>query len=415
MFLNTYKYSVFVIKWVRGEPKMDNNQAKIAKIHDFNLDFDYMANRLHELKGKYQSGLIIPIIGKDINSSGLPKMVEEINHCDYLSKVIIALSAEDPKGYDEALKLSKTFKVPCEVAWCNKPEVLSVLEELKHKGLDVTSLSGKGKDVWIATGIASLDLFAFVMHDADIVSYNKMLPTKLLYPIIEPKLDFFFSKGYYARLNLENKKMYGRINRLFIGPLLEILQEKLYYSKFLTYLQSFSYPLAGEYAVYSDLAINLRVPNDWGLELGLLAELYRNAAYRRICEVDLGFYDHRHKKVSADELLKTAEDSFVTLLRTLTEMENIEVTESFLISLQVAYRRLAQDKIKQYHADAICNNLDFNRHEEEVAVDLLCNVILSGGRKYLINAIGAQLPDWLRIIAAIPNIRERLREEAIES
>jgi glucosyl-3-phosphoglycerate synthase len=207
--------------------QLDSNQKKIANIHDFNLNFDLMAGRLNSLKEKYPSGLIIPIVGNDINSPGLPKMMEEINHCDYPSKVLIALSADDCKGYNEALRLSKSFKVPCEVVWCNKPEVLSVLKDLKHKGLDVTALSGKGKDVWIAMGIASLDLFAFAVHDADIVTYNKMLPTKLLYPIIEPNLDFFFSKGYYARINMDNRKIYGRINRLFIGPLLEVLQEKL--------------------------------------------------------------------------------------------------------------------------------------------------------------------------------------------
>ena len=394
---------------------MDSIQRKIANIHDFSLDFNLMASRLSNLKSNYPSGLILPILGSDIKSPGLPKMIEEINQCEYLNKVLIALSADSYKEYNEALRLSRKLKIPCEILWCNKPEVLTVLEELKHKGLDVTTLSGKGKDVWIAMGIASLDLFAFAVHDADIVAYNKMIPTKLLYPIIEPNLDFFFAKGYYARISIENRKLYGRITRLFITPLLEVLQEKLRYSKFLTYLQSFSYPLAGEIALYSDLATHMRVPNDWGLELGLLSELYRNASYRRICEIDLGIYDHRHKSVGPNSLLKTAEDTFVTLLRSLTEMENIEVSEPFLISLQVAYRRLAQDKIKQYHADAMCNNLDFNRHEEEVELDLLCNVILSGGRKYLGSPIKAQLPDWLRAVAAMPNIRERLRETAIEA
>ena len=392
---------------------MDSNQRKIANIHDFSLDFDYMSNYLCDLKKQFPSGLIIPIIGNDIKSPSLPKMIQEINQCQYLTKVIIALSADD-KEYEEAMRVSRSFKVPCQVAWCNKPEVTTILEELKHKGLDVTNLSGKGKDVWIAIGIASLDLFAFALHDADIVTYDKMVPTKLLYPIIEPRLDFFFSKGYYARINFEKRKLYGRINRLFIGPILEVLQEKLQYSKFLTYLQSFSYPLAGELAMYSDLATHLRIPNNWGLELGLLAELYRNAAYRRICEVDLGFYDHRHKQVGENSLLKTAEESFGTLLRTLTEMENIEVSEPFLTSLQVAYRRLAQDKIRQYHAEAICNNFDFNRHEEEVDVDLLCNIVTSGGKKYLQDPIRAQLPDWLRTISAMPDIRERLRDQAIE-
>jgi glucosyl-3-phosphoglycerate synthase len=63
----------------------------------------------------------------------------------------------------------------------------------------------------------------------------------------------------------------------------------------------------------------------------------------------------------------------------------------------------------------MCNELNFNRHEEEVNVDLLCDIILSGGRKYLQKPISAQLPDWLRAVAAMPDIRERLREEAIDS
>ncbi|MCW4029874.1 MAG: glucosyl-3-phosphoglycerate synthase [Candidatus Bathyarchaeota archaeon] len=394
---------------------MDINQRKIANIHDFTFDFNTMSERLRALKPKFPSGLIIPIFGDDIKSPGLTKMVEEINKCDYLRKVFIALSTKEADNYEDALRLCRGFKVPCEVIWCNKPAVLNVLEELKRSGLDVTQLSGKGKDVWLAMGIASLELRAFAVHDADIVSYDKMLPTKLLYPVIEPKLDFFFSKGYYARINFEKRRFYGRIHRLFISPLLEILQEKLRYSRFLTYLQSFSYPLAGEIALYSDLSLHLRVASDWGLELGLLAELYRNAAYRRICEVDLGFYEHRHKPIGPDGLLKTAEDSFVTLLRTLTEMENMEVSQPFLISLQVAYRRAAQDKIRQYHADATCNNLSFDRHEEEANVDLLSSVILSGGQKYLENPVRAQLPDWLRAIAAMPNIREKLRENAIET
>ena len=101
-------------------------------------------------------------------------------------------------------------------------------------------------------------------------------------------------------------------------------------------------------------------------------------------------------------------------MRTLTETENIDVSEPFLTSLYVAYRRLAQDKIRQYHADATCNNLDFDRHEEEATVDALSSVIISGGKKYLANPVKAQLPDWLRTMAAMPDIRERLREKAIE-
>jgi glucosyl-3-phosphoglycerate synthase len=394
---------------------MDFNQRQITKIHDFCMDFDSMSARLRSLRENYPSGVIIPIMGNELRSLALTKIMDGLSECDYLSKVFIALSAVRPQDYEEALKLSRNFKVPCEIIWCNKPEVDAVLKELKKKGIDVTKLSGKGRDLWIAIGIASLELHAFAMHGADIVSYSKMLPTKILYPVVEPKLDFFFAKGYYARVNLENRKMYGRLYRLFVNPLLEALQEKLSHSStFIRYLQSFSYALSGEIAIFSDLALNLRIPSDWGFEIGTLAELFRNASYKRICEVDLGFYDHKHKEMTKEALLKTAEDSLITLLRTLTETDGIDVSEPFLLSLQVMYKRMAQDRIRQYHADAACNDLDFNRNEEEANVDLLSKVIISAGNRYLSNPSKTQLPDWLRIISAMPNIRERLRETAIE-
>ena len=393
---------------------MDFDQKKISKIHDFCMDFDFMSDRLRSLNKMYPTGLIVPVKGDDLRSPVFGKMISEMNECDYLRKVYIALSAVNPEDYSEAMYVCGSLKIPCDVVWCNKPEVISVLEGLKKKGLDVTGMTGKGKDLWLTMGIASLDLYAFVVHDADIAYYSKTLPTKMLYPVIEPRLDFFFAKGYYARVNVESKKMYGRICRLFIDPLLETLQEKLmHYSRFLTYLQSFSYALSGEFTIYSDLAKHLRISSDWGFEVGLLAELFRNASYRRICEVDLGFYDHKHKQVTPLELLRTAEDSFVTLLRTLTEMDGIEVTEPFLRSLLVMYRRTAQDKIRQYHADATCNNIEFDRHQEESDVDALTGVIASAGKKFLEAPVKTQLPDWLRTISAMPDIRERLKETAI--
>jgi glucosyl-3-phosphoglycerate synthase len=237
----------------------------------------------------------------------------------------------------------------------------------------------------------------------------------MLYPIIEPKLDFFFSKGYYARINLEKRKMYGRITRLFIIPILEAMQEKLLHnSKFVSYLQSFNYPLSGEIAIYSDLAMRLRIPCDWGFEIGLLAELYRNASHARICEVDLGYYDHKHKDIIDNGLIKTAEDSLVTLLRTLTEMDGIEVSQPFLRSLQIMYRKFAQDKIRQYHADATCNNIDYDRHEEECAVEALSEAIIHAGNKYVEYPSKTQMPCWLRTKAAMPDVRERLKEAAVE-
>ncbi len=378
------------------------------------MNFDHLKAQMLALKNKYPAGVIIPLHENDLKNQVLQKIFEGLNECIYLKKVYIALSANEP-NYQKTLQLTEKFEVPCEVVWCNKPQVLEILDELQSKGLDVSASYGKGRDLWLAIGIASLELFAFAVHDADILSYSGMLPTKLLYTVVEPRLDFWFSKGYYARINLDTKRMYGRIYRLFINPLLAALQKKLgHKSTFIRYIQSFRYPLSGEIAIYSDLALNLRIPADWGLEIGTLAELYRNVSNKRICEVDLGFFDHKHKPISPDALLKTAEDSFITLLRTLTETEGIDISEAFLLSLQVTYRRFAQDRVRQYHADNICNSLPFDRHEEETSVDALSEVITQAGKSYLQKPTANQLPDWLRVISAMPNARERLKKAAIE-
>ena len=50
-----------------------------------------------------------------------------------------------------------------------------------------------------------------------------------------------------------------------------------------------------------------------------------------------------------------------------------------LLSLQVTYRRFAQDRIRQYNADALCNSLQYDRHEEETNVDALSEIIIQCG------------------------------------
>ncbi len=75
---------------------MNIDQKKIATIHDIYLDFNTMSDQLRSLKEKFPSGLIIPILGNDIESPSLKKIVNEINQCDYLSKVCLLFNPPDP-------------------------------------------------------------------------------------------------------------------------------------------------------------------------------------------------------------------------------------------------------------------------------------------------------------------------------
>ena len=116
--------------------------------------------------------------------------------------------------------------------------------------------------------------------------------------------------------------MHGRATRLLITPLLRSLKKILGDIPLLEFLDSFRYPLAGEFSMDVDLARINKIPGDWGLEVGVLAEVYRNCATRRVCQVDIADnYEHKHQALSRDDaskgLLKMCIDVCKSIFRTL--------------------------------------------------------------------------------------------------
>lgn len=393
---------------------MDFRQNIITTLHDMQIDHERLKSLLEDLVVERPASLVIPVLYGELRRLTLPNIIKELNKSTYLSEVIIALSAENEHDYQSAVNFFQELDMPHLVVWCNGPRINAVIDELRERELDITAIKGKGRDMWIALGIASLNSYAIIMHDADIKTYTESIPARLLYPIVDSKLDFFFSKGYYARIG--ESSMYGRVFRLFVHPLLDALIEKED-SSILRYLKAFRYPLSGEVAMTSDMAMNIRISGDWGLELSMLTEVFRNARFKRICQVDLGFYEHKHQEVGVENsegLLKMAGDIMKTILSNLSETEGMEVSAPFLISLSVLYRRMAQDLIRQYNADAIINGLEYNRHDEEILVDAFNDIIKNAAEEYSYEPSETQMPEWLRAISAMPKLRRKMRDAVQE-
>ncbi|MFP4655677.1 MAG: glucosyl-3-phosphoglycerate synthase [Methanohalobium sp.] len=397
---------------------MDFSQERITTIHDCGINGQKIADRISKLSLVRPSVVIIPMLYDEIKSDSLQLILDQLNKSNYIKQITIALSAEDSSQYREVLDFFGKLHIPHIVVWCNGPRIQKIMEEMKEKELDITPFTGKGKDVWIAIGVASLYGYAIAFHDADIKTYDKYLPAKLLYPIIEPELDFFYNKGYYARIDIESRQMFGRVHRLFVEPLIEtVVKDINKSSEILRYLQAFRYPLSGEFAMTKDLAMNIRIPSDWGFEVGLLGEVYRNTTMKRISQIDLGFYNHKHQSMGSDVsegLSKMANDIFITFIRLLSENTNIQISIPLLHSISVKYKRLAQDLIRQYHADAICNDLKYNRHQEETHVDTFADIIQQSKTEYFRNTSDVLMPDWKRALSAIPNLNKRFRNAALE-
>ena len=144
-------------------------------------------------------------------------------------------------------------------------------------------------------------------------------------------------------------------------------------NRFLTYLAGFRYPLSGEFSLTRNLARTNRIPSDWGLEIGTLAEVYRNTSLKRVCQTDLcRLYEHKHQPMSLHEkgsgLMRMATDILTTMYRTLAS-QGVVMSSSMFITLRSSYLRLAQNCIRQYAADARVNDLQYDRHAEENTID----------------------------------------------
>jgi len=250
------------------------------------------------------------------------------------------------------------------------------------------------------------------LHDCDIITYNRELLARLIYPIAHPTLGFDFCKGYYARVS---DKLNGRVMRLLVTPLIRALKSILGQHPYLVYMDTFRYPLAGEMCLDLDLVRRVRIPSDWALEIGILTEVFRNCALRAICQAELcDNYDHKHQELSPRDpekgLNKMAIDIVKSFLRYMAA-EGIKIDEGLLNTLLSAYMRHAEDAVRFYAADAIFNGLRYPRHDEETAVATFARSIRAAAKDFLEDPLcSTLLSNWNRVQSALPSFLEELRE-----
>ncbi len=174
----------------------------------------------------------------------------------------------------------------------------------------------------------------------------------------------------------------------------------------------------------TDLVRINRIPSDWGFEVGMRAEVYRNCSLKRICQVEIvDNYDHKHQELSEHDATKGLHrmvfDIALSSIRNLASY-GVEFDAGFLNTLTAAYTRTAQDAIASYSDDAALNGLYFDRHEEEISVETFSRALNAAGLSFVRDPMGLpEIPNWNRVTSALPHFLDELGEavdaDAVES
>lgn len=387
----------------------------VTTIHDLQTGtLDRLESMLRDATKDHPIGLVLPVTAGDMRAEPFQEIVEQLVEADYIDTIVVTLGvAPERKDYEETVDKIRPLGDRAKVLWTDGPEIQSIYSELIESGIEVAT-PGKGRSVWTAFGYLLDDprLSTFVLHDCDIVDYDRFLLARLCLPMVHPAIDFEFCKAYYARVT---DRMHGRVVRLLVTPLIRALATVFPGSEFVRFLGSFRYPLSGEFSLTRNLARTNRIPSDWGLEVGTLAEVYRNTSLKRVCQTDLcRLYEHKHQSLSLEDpkagLMRMAVDILTTVYRTLAS-QGTEMSHSTFDTLRATYVRVAQNCVRQYAADAIVNDLEFNRHQEELVIDAFASCITKAAEVYRNDPGGAQaIPNWTRVRAAFPELTQRLRD-----
>jgi glucosyl-3-phosphoglycerate synthase len=409
---------------------MEYVQERVATLHDVT---DPVPDAPTE-----RACVVVPMTGRDCRSPAAERTLETLAAVEP-ARVIVALRAGPARAVAAESWLG-SFSLPVETLWCGGPRLDALLADrgLDAGGADTAGKAvradgssavanegrkatrdggrpsrngppgGKGRDVWLALGLAADHEFV-VVHDADARTYSRAHVPRLLAPLADGfgstrrgstggesaadesgSIDdaggasegYAFVKGYYARV--EDGRLYGRLYRLLYAPLVCALRAR-HDAPVLRYLDAFRYALAGEFALTGELARRLRVQRGWGLEVGTLGEAFREVGFGGTAQVDLGVHEHAHRAVDGPAGLADMSGAVGRALLRAVEDGGVEPEYG---TLPDRYRAAAAELIEAYAADAAFNRLEYDAAAEREQVDEYASAVVPPGPD-------RRLPAWV--------------------
>ncbi len=187
---------------------------------------------------------------------------------------------------------------------------------------------GKGENLWKSLFVTRGDIIVYI--DADIKNIHHRFAYGLLGPLLlSDRIQF--TKAFYDRpISLGDNKLRptggGRVTELVTRPL---------FSLFMPDLTQFVQPLSGEYAGYRRIFENIPFHIGYGVETGMLIDIYEKWGLDVMAQVDL---DRRvHKNQDTKALGRMAFVIINTFLNRVQKLSRVDIKQEIF------------DEMIQYH------------------------------------------------------------------
>jgi glucosyl-3-phosphoglycerate synthase len=220
--------------------------------------------------GRLTATLILPTRNVAATIGPILDAVARLNERTGLLEQVIVVDADSPDG-------------TAEIARASGAEVYSENELLPAYGPS----QGKGDAMWRGLSVARGDIVMFA--DSDTADFGEHFIYGTLGPLLTtPGVQF--SKAAYRRpFSADGQAVAdggGRVTELMAKPLLNF---------FYPGLTGFVQPLAGEFAVRRELLDRIPFLTGYGVEVGILIDVFTQAGLPAMAQVDLGSRQNRHQ------------------------------------------------------------------------------------------------------------------------
>lgn len=316
-------------------------------------------SELEEVARDKSIGLILPCHAADLERPALAHIQAELARAEFLSVIVLSVNGIDSAEFER--------RYGARFAGRGSPYVL-----VNPPG------GGKGRNVLEAVRfLCKQECDVIVTQDCDVASFRRGDLARLCYAVAHPQLGFRYAKAYYSRVT---DRLYGRVSRLFLTPLLHAVIRVAGHHPLIDFLLSFRYPLAGEMAMTRELAKDLPFSDGWGLEIGQLCEVFRRVDPRDVCQVDGGTgYDHKHQPAEtalAQMAAEIARELFAQLAS-----EGLPCGPEFQSAVAKAYRREADHALRRSASLARINAIPFDLIDETAIVQVFSERLRELGGK----------------------------------